>query len=181
MKGLIGVGLILGAAFFLGAFLIGTFGSGPGTEDGRTVSGVEQSGQERDVVPPRSPPRDVYQALPDLNQSAANVKASKVPVGAAASVVYIDPVTGEFRPPPPGAPGLQLSPQLQNAVSTSSAGLVQVPSPVPGGGIMVRLNGRFQQTMHAEVDASGKFTMRCLPGESADTATPATTSKSAKE
>jgi hypothetical protein len=50
---------------------------------------------------------------------------------------------------------LQLSPQLQNALSTSHDGLVEVPSPLPGGGIRVDLQGRFQNPLFVTIDADG--------------------------
>ncbi len=79
---------------------------------------------------------------------------------------YLDPVTGEFGVPPsweeealgtealvaPGAPA-----------STSDAGLVETPSPVPGGGVMVDLQGRFQSPLVATIGTDGKMTMRHLP------------------
>lgn len=55
-----------------------------------------------------------------------------------ASKVYIDPVTGEFTAPPlDTATPLaveQLSPELQNALSTQSSDLAPVLSSQPGGG-----------------------------------------------
>ena len=75
---------------------------------------------------------------------------------------YKDPVTGKFGPPPPGTHHLEFSGELQKALSTSSEGLMAIESPVPGGGIMVRLNGRFMNLMVATEDTDGKANVQCL-------------------
>jgi hypothetical protein len=71
--------------------------------------------------------------------------------------IYIDPQTGTIRPDPaPGTVPLQLTPQERNALSTSHEGLVEVPSPVPGGGFKIDLQGRFQSSLFFTIDANGK-------------------------
>ena len=90
-----------------------------------------------------------------------------VPPGESAAdagmIVYIDPATGAvLSEPAPGTEPLQLSPAARNAMSTSDSGLVQVPSSVPGGGVMVDLRGRFQSPFIAVVGADGKATVRHL-------------------
>jgi len=68
--------------------------------------------------------------------------------------VYMDPDTGEFGPPPADQTGiipLDLSTIEQN-LSTSSEGLKEKTA--PGGGRMIRLNGRFQDAMILTIDAS---------------------------
>ena len=52
---------------------------------------------------------------------------------------------------------------LGNAVSQSSEGLVEEKSPVKGGGIMVNLQGRFQNAMTMSIDAKGNITSSCVP------------------
>lgn len=76
---------------------------------------------------------------------------------------YIDPVTGEFGVPPPGeAPSPEaLAPGA--AYSTSDEGLVETPSPVPGGGVMIDLQGRFRGPLTATLDADGKMKMQHTP------------------
>ena len=71
--------------------------------------------------------------------------------------VYIDPLTGEFGVPP------QLEAPYAHAYSTSQEGLVETPSPVPGGGVMVDLQGRFLSPLTATVGADGKIKMRHAP------------------
>ena len=86
-------------------------------------------------------------------------------------VIYIDPQTGAIlKAPAPGTVPLQLTPALQNALSTSDQGLAESPSSVPGGGVKVDLQGRFQSPLFATTDANGKVKLHHLhetqePGE----------------
>jgi hypothetical protein len=90
-------------------------------------------------------------------------KPSAVPEGASGMIIHIDPQTGELRKTPaPGAVPLQLSPQERNAFSTSHQGLVEMPSPVPGGGVKLDLQGRFQSPLVVTIDPDGKFKMQHL-------------------
>jgi hypothetical protein len=85
--------------------------------------------------------------------------------------VYVDPQTGAVRPEPaPGTVPLPLSPQEQNSFSTSHEGLVEVPSSVPGGGVKVDLQGRFQSPLIGTIGADGKVELQHLdsPHESGD-------------
>jgi hypothetical protein len=50
-----------------------------------------------------------------------------------------------------------------DALSTSSEGLVETLSPVPGGGVKVDLQGRFRSPLIATQDAEGKITIQHLP------------------
>lgn len=78
-------------------------------------------------------------------------------------MIYIDPQTGAFlKEPAPGHVPLELSPQLQNALSTSDEGLVEIPSSVPGGGVKLDLQGRFQSPLFGTIDANGKLKMQHL-------------------
>ena len=90
-------------------------------------------------------------------------KPAAVPEGAAGMKVYIDPKTGAIlREPAPGTVPLQLTPREQNALSTSHQGLVEVPSSVPGGGVKLDLQGRFQSPLFVTIDANGKVKMQHL-------------------
>ena len=82
--------------------------------------------------------------------------------GASGMRIYRDPVTGEFGDPPVEAPA-QVSVPPDDALSTSSEGLVETPSPVPGGGVMIDLQGRFRSPLIATQDAEGKITIQHLP------------------
>ena len=76
--------------------------------------------------------------------------------------IHRDPVTGELGAPPAEAPD-QVSLPPDDALSTSSEGLVETPSPVPGGGSMVDLQGRFRSPLTATQDAEGKVMIQHLP------------------
>jgi hypothetical protein len=78
--------------------------------------------------------------------------------------VYIDPQTGAIRPSPaPGTVPLVLSPRDANAMRTDTEGLVEVPSSVPGGGVKLDLQGRFQSPLVGTIDADGKVRIQHLP------------------
>jgi hypothetical protein len=80
--------------------------------------------------------------------------------GGAGMKVYTDPKTGAIIPEPaPDSETLVLPPQLQESFSTSSEGLVQIPSPEPGGGVKLDLQGRFQSPLIATFDSDGKLRM----------------------
>lgn len=82
--------------------------------------------------------------------------------GATGMTVYVNPQTGEILAQPvPGGQPLTLSPEEQNAASTSHEGLVEVPA--PGGGYMLDLQGRFQNPLAATIDASGRLRVQHLP------------------
>ena len=77
--------------------------------------------------------------------------------------VYIDRQTGALLPgPTPDTVPLQLPPEMQNALSTSDQGLVEVQSSEPGGGVKVYLHGRFQSPLFAITDANGKVKIQHL-------------------
>ena len=71
--------------------------------------------------------------------------------------IHIDPQTGTIlKEPAPGTVPLQLTPELQNRLSTSDTGLVEVPSAVPGKGVKIDLQGRFQNPLIVTIDANGQ-------------------------
>ncbi len=76
---------------------------------------------------------------------------------------YVDPVTGEFGVPPSWAARRVEALAPGPAYSTSHEGLVETPSPVPGGGVMVDLQGRFRNPMTAMLDADGRTKMQHTP------------------
>ena len=86
-----------------------------------------------------------------------------VPQGGARMTVHVDPKTGAIlKEAAPGTVPLTLSPQEQNAMSTSHEGLVQVPSAVPGGGVKVDLQGRFQSPLVGTIGPDGKVRVEHL-------------------
>jgi hypothetical protein len=101
-------------------------------------------------------------AAPGHAGTTADVAPPKVAPGGMRA--FIDPQTGRFvSEPAPGTPPLELSPAELNAFSTSDQGLVEVPSTVPGGGVKVDLQGRFQSPLTATVGADGKVTIGHAP------------------
>lgn len=109
-------------------------------------------------------PEISQKALTDIkgdNQAAiAEEQPKHRPVMQGGMVIYIDPKTGALlQEPAPGAVMMEFSPAMRNAMSTSSEGLVERESPVPGGGMIVDLQGRFQSPLIATVDADGKVKM----------------------
>lgn len=86
---------------------------------------------------------------------AANAAQSS-PAPEAGMKIYVDPRTGAIlSEPAPGTAPLELSPAERNAFSTSSEGLVQVPNLVPGGGIKLDLQGRFQSPIVGTAGSGG--------------------------
>jgi hypothetical protein len=83
-------------------------------------------------------------------------KTAGVPEGPASMRVYIDPQTGKIGTPPAGGPPAQVPPSF----STSHKGLVETPSPTPGGGTMVDLRGRFRSPLIATQDSEGNLSIQ---------------------
>jgi hypothetical protein len=81
---------------------------------------------------------------------------------AAGYVVHIDPATGQLASTPGRETQTMFDEEMRNRLSTSSQGLVETPSPVPGGGTMVDLQGRFQNAFVATVDDSGQVHATCV-------------------
>lgn len=85
------------------------------------------------------------------------------PREAAGIRVYINPTTGEILEPSAGALAVETPESLAEAFNTSSAGLVETPSPVPGGGIILDLQGRFHSPLVATQEADGKISIEHMP------------------
>jgi hypothetical protein len=79
-------------------------------------------------------------------------------------VAHIDPATGEFIATPTHLAPSQIDEKLFDVLTTSSAGLIEEASPVTGGGIMVNLQGRFQNVFVAALGDSGDITATCKSG-----------------
>lgn len=75
----------------------------------------------------------------------------------------IDPQTGEFVSPPehqtPAASKSIQPSALSISAETPAETMEEAPSPVPGGGVMIDLKGRFQSPVSATVEANGKTTI----------------------
>jgi hypothetical protein len=71
----------------------------------------------------------------------------------------IDPETGEFvNPPEQETPAASESIQ-PSALSISAETMEEASSPVPGGGVMIDLKGRFQSPVSATVEGNGETTI----------------------
>jgi hypothetical protein len=98
--------------------------------------------------------------------SAGDVETRGGPAGMRA---YFDPKTGKMGPPAPdqAAPAAaDAAPAAeQSAHSTSGQGLTLVPA--PGGGQMIDLQGRFQNTITATLKPDGTVQTECHPSAGA--------------
>ena len=96
----------------------------------------------------------------DLSASVtAGARASATAPAGLGMVAHLDPATGlPAEPTPQDMRELKAGPPINE----SSEGLVETASPVAGGGVMVDLQGRFQNSMTVTIDpAQGTRTM-CL-------------------
>lgn len=85
-------------------------------------------------------------------------------VAAPGMVVHFDPATGRIVETPSAAALKELGAALAPEFNTSGEGLVEEPVKAPGGGVMIDLQGRFQNTTVATIDENGKLHAPCLPG-----------------
>lgn len=77
-------------------------------------------------------------------------------------VVQIDPATGRIVSSPQQVDPAILDGEMLDRLSTSAEGLVERPSPVPGGGTMVELEGRFQHAFVATAGDSARVAASCI-------------------
>lgn len=109
-------------------------------------------------------------ALPEEKREAA--KHSAPAAGTAGMTVYKDPETGRLMPVPPEELRQLLTEDIRRAASMSHEGLVETTA--PGGGVMVDLQGRFQNVMWATTGPDGLVTADCDQGDlAADPSDPA--------
>jgi len=122
------------------------------------------------LASPPAPAGELGGAAPG-DQAAAPARPMAGPESApapaapgAGMTIHLDPQTGALAKPRPGLHLLPLSPAEANALSTSHVGLVEAASPVPGGGVIVDLLGRFRSPLVGTVGADGAVTIRHLDG-----------------
>ena len=90
--------------------------------------------------------------------------AAPAEITVSAQRAYLDPQTGRLTDkPPPGAEVLTLSQEELNMLSTSHEGLVE--RPLPGGGYILDLQGRFRHMAVATVAEDGTVEIREVAGE----------------
>lgn len=105
-------------------------------------------------------PHAIDSLKPGDSDAAITQKQKEVgpvtPGKAAAQRAYIDPETGEFvTPPEPDVSTANPSRSLSPPGSPAEK-MEEESSPVPGGGIMVDLKGRFQNPLSATIEDNGK-------------------------
>ncbi|UJB65240.1 hypothetical protein YS110_11015 [Acidovorax sp. YS12] len=124
----------------------------PSTAIAAAITGLLLSGC---AAPPNTSERGQAPASKPVAQTTRG--ATTTPQGG--MMGYIDPETGQITDTPPTtkqAP-IELSPELQNAMSTSSEDLAEEKSPLPGGGHFIDLKGRFQSPLLGTQDKDGKI------------------------
>ena len=117
------------------------------------------------VLTPGCAPVPSSMPLAEAKSSALSPDGSTRPVAPSSQqgmTVHIDPATGEFIAEPVPDEALEINPEMQNAMSTSSEGLSEEKSPIPGGGVGVNLQGRFQSPLIAHQDPNGSIKIRHL-------------------
>ena len=112
---------------------------------------------EERIAPPKTSATPSDTATTGMAPEAAGEPKERSP----GMVVHIDPNTGEFLPgaspgalTPPATPGVSAGPAPQ---------LLEVPSPVPGGGVLMDLQGQFLTPLEATSDVDGKIRLKHKP------------------
>jgi len=88
-------------------------------------------------------------------------KETTPPAGQAGLRVYLDEQGRPTAPPKDAAPEAV----VPAAFSTSAAGLRQVPSAGPAGGVKVNLEGRFRSASVATTAPDGSIQLHCVTGK----------------
>jgi len=99
-------------------------------------------------------------AEPATTEKTVEQDDTKLAPGSAGQVAHIDPKTGKFVAAPT-APQPEAGIMERAATQMSFEGLEEVQSPVPGGGVIVDLKGRFRIPLVATVDENGQVTVDC--------------------
>jgi len=93
----------------------------------------------------------------------AAARPERPALGLSTQEVYIDPRTGRFTDPPRGARAAGLSSGLAPQAGASDEKVEETESPIPGGGILVRLPARFMNPLVATVGEGGELILRHAP------------------
>ncbi len=83
------------------------------------------------------------------------------PVTASRQRAHLDPETGTLMVPPAKLRTIQLSPELEQALSASHEGLVEVA--LPDGTVVLNLQGRFTSMLFATLGQDGETETRHAP------------------
>ena len=87
------------------------------------------------------------------NLRIETIQATEPSANGQATIVHIDPQTGQIMVPPMAASTQTQQPQLNTLAMPP---LRETVSPVPGGGVMMHLDERFLTPLMATIDADGK-------------------------
>ncbi|MCX7719182.1 MAG: hypothetical protein N2111_12395 [Candidatus Sumerlaeaceae bacterium] len=104
----------------------------------------------------KAPAADAQSTAPKTND-----KQTTKPAGTAGFTVYLDEHGRPTAPPV----GKAAEAPVSGLFSTSAAGLRQVPSAGPAGGVKVDLEGRFRTATVATTGADGRIQLNCTTGE----------------
>lgn len=79
-----------------------------------------------------------------------------LPIAYGTQKANVDPETGELVSPPEHDVPVDPAPIEASALSKSAEKMEEKSSPVPGGGMMIDLKGRFRSTISATIESNGK-------------------------
>jgi len=89
------------------------------------------------------------------NLRIETIQATEPSADGQATIVHIDPQTGQITVPPMAAPTGQTQQPQFNTLAMPP--LRETVSPVPGGGVMIHLDERFLTPLMATIDGDGKL------------------------
>lgn len=103
---------------------------------------------------------DVGQTKTSVTAARQHARMGLAPPGTTtAQRATIDPETGEFVSTPEHETPAASESIQPSAFSIRSETMEEESSPVPGGGVMIDLKGRFKSPVRATIEASGKTTI----------------------
>lgn len=105
-----------------------------------------------------------FSVMAEPPETTSDTVSTDPPVAAGGLRAYLDPVTGRLIDHPPyGRQILELSERELYMFSTDHFGLIE--QPMPDGGVMVNLQGRFLEGTAATVDGNNKVKLYRIGGE----------------
>lgn len=129
----------------------------PGVNDAAKAPTAEPA----EVPKPTAAPETAVSAT---SQPATQNQTAPSPQTSPGMTVYKDPDTGRLLPLPADELQRLLNKDLRGAISTSQEGLAETA--VPGGGVMIDLQGRFKNMTWAMLGPDGKVMTHCDSSES---------------
>lgn len=151
MKRSIAIGLLAVGGIVSALILVGVPADGRGDDAGAAADAAREA-----------PPADETPALAETSTVSkspqAVVREASVAPGAAGLRAYRDPATGG-----PGGPPSGSEVRAAGVNHFTVGGLEEVPSPVPGGGVLLR--GNFQQAFRLVRRENGETSAECVPAE----------------